>query len=160
MKSFVILSTALLLTGVLSCTSSDKKTNEGISMENKPIDAGKKKPENYKPENIPGYKLYPITLGDTFSINRNIEKALHADTLHIKIEKPGTISGKLLVASDKANLRFEKIIEPSGKTEGPFSKTFSYKVDRSETIMVLVNASQMAEAAYSGPYRVYLELEK
>ncbi len=114
----------------------------------------------YNRHNIPSYKIYPITTGDSFTVKREIDSILVQDTIHVKIEKPGRLTGIIISPSEKSNLRFNQVIDLNGKTEGPFGKDFRFDIHQSGNIMIIVGSSQMAEHAYSGAYSVLLKLQK
>ncbi|MES2628211.1 MAG: hypothetical protein V4616_04510 [Bacteroidota bacterium] len=74
-------------------------------------------------------------------------------------------SGKRLIATvstengGKANLRFNQIFRPDGKSDGPFGDQLSYVLTSTGTYKLVIGSSKMAEDPYVGNFILKVRIE-
>ncbi|MBN9296590.1 MAG: hypothetical protein J0I41_06235 [Filimonas sp.] len=60
------------------------------------------------------------------------------------------IMGELAPTNAKMNIRFNQVITPAGKADGPFDKKLAYDINKEGTYTILIGNDLMAEGDYKG----------
>lgn len=110
-------------------------------------------------------------IDDTIFMNFKNAKGLYIaegqlDSIHPRVfikfknENPGELNGKIILATDNGNIRFNQIIFPDNSSDGPFGKDLQIQLTQKGNHIIIVGHSQMADNPYWGKFKVQLENSK
>lgn len=81
-----------------------------------------------------------------------VTDSLHPDVIYyVEINEGKELHASLTPRYQPANIRFNQIIVPDGKADGPFGQTLVYPVSVKGKYTLRIGPSQMAEGRYHGP---------
>ncbi len=163
MKLFKYFLVCIIVAGLVACNSAGDKTSEkaGTSSDSSAIDSLKKQDNTIvvpdqpagidtpqAPEEVDNVTISPG--GDTKEERKTVRGKVTGGnapfSYALTVNGPGTL--QVTLAPDKigCNIRIGKIISPSGKTEGPFSKETKYKLTETGTYQIHVEHANAASA--------------
>ena len=110
-------------------------------------------------------------IGDTIFMNFKNEKNLYIaegviDSLNSRVyvkfknEDLGELNGKIIPAGGKGNIRFNQIISPDKKSDGPFGIDLKTNLEQKGNYVLVIGHSQMADNPFYGKFKVQLETKK
>ncbi|MRX67625.1 hypothetical protein SAMN06265349_10825 [Flavobacterium resistens] len=110
-------------------------------------------------------------IDDTIFMNFKDAKGLYLaegqlDSIHPRVfikfknENLGELNGKIILATDNGNIRFNQIIFPDNSSDGPFGKDLQIQLTQKGNHIIIVGHSQMADNPYWGKFKVQLENSK
>lgn len=110
-------------------------------------------------------------IGDTIFMNFKNEKDLYIaegalDSIHSRVyvkfknEDLGELNGKIIPAGGKGNIRFNQIISPDKKSDGPFGIDLKTNLEQKGNYILVIGHSQMADNPFYGKFTVELENKK
>ncbi|WP_035652235.1 hypothetical protein [Flavobacterium sp. ASV13] len=110
-------------------------------------------------------------IDDTIFMNFKNAKGLYTaegqlDSIHPRVfikfknEILGELNGKIILATDNGNIRFNQIIFPDNSSDGPFGKDLQIQLTQKGNHIIIVGHSQMADNPYWGKFKVQLENSK
>ncbi len=110
-------------------------------------------------------------IGDTIFMNFKNEKNLYIaegtlDSIHSRVyvkfknEDLGELNGKIIPAGGKGNIRFNQIISPDKKSDGPFGIDLKTNLEQKGNYVLVIGHSQMADNPFYGKFTVELENKK
>ncbi|WP_291147939.1 hypothetical protein [Flavobacterium sp. UBA7680] len=110
-------------------------------------------------------------IGDTIFMNFKNEKDLYIaegalNSIHSRVyvkfknEDLGELNGKIIPAGGKGNIRFNQIISPDKKSDGPFGIDLKTNLEQKGNYILVIGHSQMADNPFYGKFTVELENKK
>ena len=78
---------------------------------------------------------------------------------YFSIAKPGKLTATITVPRPAANIRFNQIILPDGKADGPFGRQLEYSLSQRGRYQLKIGRSLMANDGYMGDFVVRLRVE-
>ncbi len=120
---------------------------------------------------IEKYRKENKQIDDTIFMNFKNAKGLYIaegqlDSIHPRVfikfknENLGELNGKIILATDNGNIRFNQIIFPDNSSDGPFGKDLQIQLTQKGNHIIIVGHSQMADNPYWGKFKVQLENSK
>jgi hypothetical protein len=131
-------------------TGSDQKTTNTDSM---PLDHTATKPtmDSMLPNNITSDTVEIVLPSDNTPVTRSFNK--DSASIVCKVVVPAgkkMIMGELHPSNAKMNIRFNQVIAPSGKADGPFDRNLAYDINKEGTYTLIIGNNLMAEGNYKG----------
>ncbi|MEP7145779.1 MAG: hypothetical protein ABI792_02085 [bacterium] len=96
--------------------------------------------------NFPDGATQMILMNNINGLNDNITYVLEA-------RKGQKLTASLSTLGGLGNIRFNQIIDPSGKADGPFSREMTYDFNQSGDWKLVVGESNMLSEPYIGNYK-------
>lgn len=114
-----------------------------------------------------------ITLLNNDSIiQATVQAGKIPDSLALKIDHPyqqihlviqgvttDSLTGSLTAGGQMRNIRFNQIVMPDGKMDGPFGHEIYYKTPQKGSYMLIVGKDNMADGELQGPLTVHIQLK-
>ena len=97
--------------------------------------------------------------GYSLMTETTIDSAFASKIIVVQIGDTGTLAGSIIQPAQPANIRFNQVIDPSGKADGPFGKYMTYKVTATGSYQIIIASSRMAENPYTGKLKTRLVLQ-
>lgn len=124
------------------------------AMDSTPIDHTGTKPmaDSALPANSSSSDTVQIILpADNTPVTRSFTK--DSASIVCKVVVPAgkkMIMGELRPADAKMNIRFNQVITPGGKADGPFDRKLAYDINKEGTYTLIIGNNLMAEGKYKG----------
>ena len=99
-----------------------------------------------------------FTKGETKAVLQGRLNEASEQVRVVVVADKGAMLQAVLVPEDSlVNIRFSKIIYPDGKTDGPFGREITVRLEEKGSVQLIISKNLMAEGSTASAFRVQLQ---
>lgn len=94
---------------------------------------------------------------DSVIVRGKVKGMNYPVSLYIEVKEADSLLATITTPGTKENLRFNQIVMPDGKADGPFGQSMKIKTGKSGSYHLIIGENLMQGVEYRGPFSITLK---